>query len=350
MRLEIDSPPTIVWVDDRVEILDQALLPTEVRTVELRSVDDIVHAIGRLAIRGAPAIGACGAFGVVLAIDESLRAGGGASPAEIGPAVERIAAARPTAVNLRWAVERVVTAVVDLGNGDERREAALSEATAIFEEDRSACDSIGRHGAKELADASAILTHCNAGRLATTGIGTALGVVYGKAMVGQPVEVFAAETRPLLQGARLTVWELSAAGVPVTLIPDSAACGLLASGRIEAVVVGADRIAANGDVANKIGTFSHAVAASRFGVPFYVAAPTSTIDIATSDGERIEIENRDPDEVQQLDLRTSHPGPVEVWNPAFDVTPAELVTGIITERGVLRPDFHFSIARMLANE
>jgi len=166
LRLEIDSPPTIVWVDDRVEILDQALLPTEVRTVELRSVDDIVHAIGRLAIRGAPAIGACGAFGVVLAIDESLRAGGGASPAEIGPAVERIAAARPTAVNLRWAVERVVTAVVDLGNGDERREAALSEATAIFEEDRSACDSIGRHGAKELADASVILTHCNAGRLA----------------------------------------------------------------------------------------------------------------------------------------------------------------------------------------
>jgi len=168
-------------------------------------------------------------------------------------------------------------------------------------------------------------------------------------MSGQLVEVFAAETRPLLQGARLTVWELSAAGVPVTLIPDSAACGLLASGRIDVVVVGADRIAANGDVANKIGTFSHAVAARQFGVPFYVAAPISTIDIATPDGASIEIENRDPDEVQQLELRTSHPGPVEVWNPAFDVTPADLVTGIITERGVLRPDFQSSIARMIDN-
>jgi len=351
MRPDIDSPPTLEWAEDHVRIIDQTSLPAEVRVVELRTVDDVVDAIGRLAVRGAPAIGACGAFGVVVALDEALGAGGTASLDEVAGAIERIAEARPTAVNLRWAVDRVVAAIGSApegrADGSARRAAALDEATAIFDEDRAACDAIGRHGAEELVDAGTILTHCNAGRLATTGIGTALGVVYGKAMAGQPVEVYAAETRPLLQGARLTVWELSAAGIPVTLVPDSAACGLLHSGRIEAVVVGADRIAVNGDVANKVGTFSHAVAARRAGVPFYVAAPTSTIDPGTADGAGIVIEGRDPDEVQAPELRAAHPGPVDVWNPAFDVTPADLVTGIVTERGVLRPDFGEAIAAVL---
>ncbi len=349
MRPDIDSPPTLEWVDDHVRIIDQTLLPAEVRVVGLRTVDDVVDAIGRLAVRGAPAIGACGAFGVVVALDEALRAGGTAARDEVAGSIERIADARPTAVNLRWAVDRVVAAMDGLGTGHERRVAALAEAIAIFDEDRAACDAIGRHGADELAEARTILTHCNAGRLATTGIGTALGVVYGKAMAGQPVEVYAAETRPLLQGARLTVWELSAARVPVTLVPDSAACGLLHSGRVDAVVVGADRIAANGDVANKVGTFSHAVAARRAGVPFYVAAPLSTIDPRTADGAGIIIEGRDPDEVQSPELRGSHPGPVEVWNPAFDVTPADLVTGIVTEQGILRPEFTDAIATVLGD-
>jgi len=344
LRPDVDSPPTLEWVDDHVRVIDQTLLPAELRIVELRTVAEVIDAIERLAIRGAPAIGACGAFGVVVAIDESMRSGGSADPDDLRDPIGRIADARPTAVNLRWAVDRVCASMSGLETGLERRSAALAEAMTILDEDRLACDAIGRHGAVELSDARTILTHCNAGRLATTGIGTALGVVYGKAMAGQPVEVYSAETRPLLQGARLTAWELSAAGIPVTLVPDSAACGLLHSGRIDAVVVGADRIAANGDVANKVGTFSHAVAARRAGVPFYVAAPLSTIDRKTVDGGGIVIEGRDPDEVQSPELRASHPGPVDVWNPAFDVTPADLVSGIITEAGILRPDLAASIA------
>jgi methylthioribose-1-phosphate isomerase len=229
----------------------------------------------------------------------------------------------------------------------EVRALALTEADAVYNEDRAACDAIGRHGARELAAHRTLMTHCNAGRLATTGIGTALGVVYGKAREGQEVEVFAPETRPLLQGARLTAWELAAAGIPVTVIPDSSACGLLASGRIDAVIVGADRIAANGDVANKVGTFSHAVAARRAGVPFYVAAPTSTLDPGTAAGGDIPIEQRDPTEVHGTQPRVTPVEGVTVWNPAFDVTPAELVTAIITEVGVLRPDYSASIADAL---
>lgn len=348
MSINIDSPPTISWVHDHVEIIDQTLLPAELRVIALRSVDEVVDAIERLAVRGAPAIGACGAYGVVVAIDELVAAGSPVGPDDLGPLAEQIAAARPTAVNLRWAVDRVVDRIAPLTTATDRRAAALAEAQAVFAEDRAACDAIGRHGAAELPDARTLMTHCNAGRLATTGIGTALGVVYGKAREGHDVQVYVSETRPLLQGARLTVWELASAGIPVTLMPDSSACGLLASGRVDAVVVGADRIAANGDVANKVGTFSHAVAADRVGVPFYVAAPTSTIDIAMATGAEIDIETRSEDEVQASDLRAAHPGPVDVWNPAFDVTPADLVTGIITEVGVLRADFQESIARALA--
>jgi methylthioribose-1-phosphate isomerase len=309
--------PAVAWTGDAIEILDQTLLPAEERVIALRTVDDVVDAIQRLAVRGAPAIGVTGALGVLLA-------GGDRA------AAERIAAARPTAVNLRWAVSRVLAS--------RDREA---EALAILEEDVAACRAIGEHGRVELAGATRILTVCNAGRLATAGIGTALGVVYAKAEAGEPVEVFACETRPLLQGARLTAWELADAGIRVTVLPDGAAASLLARGGVDAVIVGCDRVAANGDVANKIGTYPVALAARRHGVPFHVAGPRSTLDPATATGAEIEIEQRDGGEVRAiagLDVTTP------VWNPAFDVTPAELVTSLITDAGVLRAPYGPAIA------
>ncbi|MFV2039603.1 MAG: S-methyl-5-thioribose-1-phosphate isomerase, partial [Acidimicrobiales bacterium] len=294
MELNIDSPPTIVWNNGNIEIIDQTLLPGTLAVIELRTVDDVVDAISRLAIRGAPAIGACGAYGLVLALDEGAHHAPADSAAAARDALleaaHRIGNARPTAVNLSWAVDRVRRGAEIGDSPAEIRRLALCIADDIFNEDRDACDAIGRLGAAELRDHRTIMTHCNAGRLATTGIGTALGVVYGKARAGQEVEVFSSETRPLLQGARLTAWELSNAGIPVTVMPDSSGSSLLASGRIDAVVVGADRIAANGDVANKIGTLSHAISARAAGVPFYVAAPTSTLDARTASGANIEIE------------------------------------------------------------
>ncbi len=351
MQLMIDSPPTIEWDKDHIKIIDQTLLPATLKVIELRNVDEVVDAIYRLAVRGAPAIGACGAYGIVLALDEGFAQGHDtsvdAAREVLAEAVDRIGNARPTAVNLAWAVNRVQSGAA-VGTGPaEIRDLALSIATDIFDEDRAACDAIGRYGAVELRDHTTILTHCNAGRLATTGIGTALGVIYGKAREDQEVEVFSSETRPLLQGARLTAWELSTAGIPVTVIPDSSGSSLLASGRVDAVVVGSDRIAANGDVANKIGTFSHAIAARSAGVPFYVAAPTSTLDPDTATGGEIEIEQRMPAEVEGFGGCRTTPEGVGIWNPAFDVTPADLVTAIITEVGVLRPDYSESIAGAL---
>ena len=351
MQLLIDSPPTIKWDNDRIKIIDQTLLPSTVKVIELRTVDAVIDAICRLAVRGAPAIGACGAYGVVVALDESFLHGGADSVATtrvvLAKAADRISRARPTAVNLPWAVNRVQAGAQWGNTPAEIRRLALSIATNIFDEDRAACDAIGRYGARELRDHTAILTHCNAGRLATTGIGTALGVIYGKARENQDVEVFSSETRPLLQGARLTAWELTTAGIPVTVIPDSAASSLLASGRVDAVVVGADRIVANGDFANKIGTFSHAIAARSANIPFYVAAPTSTLDPGTATGAEIEIEQRASAEVEGFGECRTTPEGVAVWNPAFDVTPAELVTAIITEAGILRPDYTETIAQAI---
>jgi methylthioribose-1-phosphate isomerase len=288
--------------------------------IRLTTPDEVVDAIQRLAVRGAPAIGVTGALGV-------LQAHGDVA------AAERIASARPTAVNLRWAVKRVLAA------GDQ-----TAEALAILEEDIAACRAIGEHGRAELSDASRILTVCNTGRLAAAGWGTALGVVYAKAEAGEPIEVFACETRPLLQGARLTAWELKDAGIPVTVLIEGAAPTLLARGGIDAVIVGCDRVAANGDVANKIGTYALAIAAKHHGIPFYVAGPRSTLDSATATGAGIEIEQRDGGEVRAvagLDVTTA------VWNPAFDVTPAELITGLITEAGVLRAPYGPAIAGAL---
>jgi methylthioribose-1-phosphate isomerase len=306
------------WTGDAIEILDQTVLPAQERVIRLTSPAQVVDAIRRLAVRGAPAIGVTGALGVLLCADDAE--------------AEQIATARPTAVNLRWAVERVLAAT-------DRR----AEALAILEEDVASCRAIGEHGRAELAAARRFLTVCNAGRLATAGIGTALAPIYAKAESGEDVEVFACETRPLLQGARLTAWELSAAGIPVTVLPDGAAPSLLAGGVVDAVIVGCDRVAANGDVANKIGTYALAIAARHHGVPFYVAGPCSTLDPATPTGAEIEIEQRDGEEVRAVaGLRET----TAVWNPAFDVTPAELITGLITDAGVLRAPYGPAIAEV----
>ena len=347
MNIGIDDPPTLRWTGSQLEIIDQTLLPAELRVIELGSVAQVIDAISRLAIRGAPAIGACAAYGLVVAFDEAAPKNTAEAHRALASGADRIGKARPTAVNLSHALNRVKRKAEKGTTVAQTRALALTEADAVFDEDRAACDLIGQHGARELADHRTLMTHCNAGRLATTGIGTALGVVYGKVRDGQSVEVFASETRPLLQGARLTAWELAEAGIPVTVIPDSSACGLLASGEVDAVVVGADRIAANGDVANKVGTLSHALGARQAGVPFYVAAPTSTLDPATPTGVEIPIEQRHPNEVHGVERRVTPTLGVAVWNPAFDVTPADLVTAIITEVGVLKPDYTVSIADAL---
>jgi methylthioribose-1-phosphate isomerase len=325
-------PSAIEWRDDHLEVIDQTVLPGRLEVLKLASSGDVVDAIRRMAVRGAPAIGVCGGFGVVLGLDEGI---------PLSTLVAQIGSARPTAVNLRWAVERVARAAAD-----GSRSSALAEAIAVLSEDREACRRIGEFGRAELASVRRVLTHCNTGRLATAGIGTALGVVYAKVEAGEPVEVIATETRPALQGARLTAWELTQAGIPVTLISDAASGAALASGRVDAVIVGCDRVARNGDVANKIGTYTLAVLARTAGVPFYVAAPMSSFDPNTPDGGAIPIEERSPDEVRRVGSETISPD-VDVWNPAFDVTPADLVTAFITDVGVLHPPFADSIPRAL---
>jgi methylthioribose-1-phosphate isomerase len=336
--------PAVDWVDGSLRIIDQTLLPARLEVITLRTTEQVVDAIARLAVRGAPAIGVCAAFGIVVGFDEVAPATRAEAGATIDRLVDRIGTARPTAVNLAWAVRRVRAATETADSVAAVRALALGEALEIQAEDIAACDAIGAHGAAELAQHHRILTHCNTGRLATAGRGTALGIVYTKAELGHPLEVFACETRPLLQGARLTAWELVDAGIPATLLADGAAAALLASHAVDVVVTGADRIAANGDSANKIGTRSHAIAANFEGVPFYVAAPLSTFDRSIGSGAEIEIEFRPDDEVRRFRSELSAPIDISTWNAAFDVTPAELITGIITEVGVLRPPFAESIA------
>ncbi|GAA2752624.1 S-methyl-5-thioribose-1-phosphate isomerase [Amnibacterium kyonggiense] len=320
---------SIEWTGEGLRILDQRRVPDERRFVDLGSVDAVIDAIATLAVRGANVLGTAGAFGYVLGVRAGL------DPDEVAA---RVIGARPTAVNLRVAV--------GLAHDARRRgEDPLDVALALLAEDRDACAAIGELGRVELAGASRILTHCNTGVLATTGRGTALGIVYAKAAAGEPVEVLATETRPLRQGARLTVWELQEAGVPVTLIIDAAAAAALTAGLVDAVVVGADRIAANGDTANKIGTLALAIAAQHAGVPFYVAATWNAIDAGTPSGAAIPIEQRAAGEV----IGSGEGAPsadTSVWNPAFDVTPASLIAGIVTERGVLHAPFGPAIAEL----
>jgi methylthioribose-1-phosphate isomerase len=311
----------------------------------------VVEAIKSLRVRGAPAIGIAGGYGLVVAAGEALRDGlsAEAARAHVLARAEELATARPTAVNLRWAVERCV-AVLDLLPDDTAADALgltlLGEAQAIHAEDRELCAAIGRHGAAVLPDGD-ILTHCNTGALATGGAGTALGVITAAWDAGRRFTVFADETRPLFQGARLTAWELVERGIPVTVLVDSAAGHLLATGRIAAVIVGADRITACGDTANKIGTYSLALLAAAHGVPFYVAAPSSTFDLAIDSGAEIPIEERSAEEVlAPLGVRAA-PAGAAAFNPAFDVTPARLIRGIITERGVITPVNRDTIRTML---
>ena len=343
----------VEWRDERLEIIDQTLLPERLSVLRPASVAEVVEAITRLAVRGAPAIGVAGAFGVVLGLAE-------AGPPRPGPEglaaaladLERVAAtlevARPTAVNLRWAVRRVAAAAARATDAAELRRLALAEAKAILEEDRAACAAIAEAGRAELAGRRRLLTHCNTGRLATAGLGTALGVVYAKAAASEPVQVLASETRPLLQGARLTAWELVNAGIPVTVVADTAAGAAMAGGLVDAVLVGCDRVAANGDTANKIGTYSLAVLAGANRIPFYVVGPLSSFDPEAAGGADIEVEQRPAAEVSTLAGRAVAPAGAAVWNPAFDVTPAALVTAFITDAGVLRPPFRQSIAAALA--
>jgi methylthioribose-1-phosphate isomerase len=323
----------IEWAGDNLRIIDQTALPERVEYLELRTAGEVIDAIRRLAVRGAPAIGVTAAFGVVLGLAE-----GG----ELTEVAKRLCETRPTAVNLRWAVERVVAAAQKAAGSDEEGELALAEAHRIWDRDRESCRRIGEHGRQELAAAQRLLTHCNTGRLATAGSGTALGIVYAKAEAGEPVEVLATETRPLLQGARLTAWELAQAGIPVTLVTDGSAGPAMQSGRVDAVIVGCDRVAANGDTANKVGTYLCALAAQANGVPFYVAGPMSSFDPESPDSRSIVIEARSEREVRLVGDQAIAPE-VPVWNPAFDVTPAELITAFVTDVGVLRPPFATSI-------
>ena len=340
------TTPTVGYVPGTVRLLDQTRLPAAEETLECHSIDELVDAIRRLVVRGAPAIGVAAAWGVVLSAH--LRLDG-----EFYPGVREdivvLRASRPTAVNLGWALDRLGTELDRLEREGVRPDAALvyltEAAERIHEEDIELCRRMGENGAALLPDESTIITHCNTGALATAGIGTALGVVFAAVEAGKRVKVFADETRPLLQGARLTAWELHRAGVEVEVICDGAAGWTLNTHQIDAVLVGSDRIAANGDVANKIGTYSLAVLARRHSVPFYVVAPYSTLDLSLSSGAEIPIEQRDPAEVTRFGGFQTTPEGVGAFNPAFDVTPAELVTGIVTEKGVFRAPYEESFRR-----
>ena len=335
------------WRADRLEVIDQTLLPERLEVRTLSTVAEVVDALRRLVVRGAPAIGVCAAFGVVLGLDEAGATGTAGALAAVERAAAALTAARPTAANLGWAVRRVAGAAAAGRDPAGIRRLALREALAILEEDRAACRRMGEAGREELRGRRRLLTHCNTGRLATAGLGTALAVVYAKAAAGERVEVLASETRPLLQGARLTAWELAAAGIPVTVVADAAAGAAMAGGLVDAVLVGCDRVARNGDAANKIGTYQLAVLARANRIPFYVVGPLSTFDPGTGDGGGIVIEQRPAAEVRRLAGAQVTPEAAAVWNPAFDVTPAGLITAFVTDAGVLRPPYRQSIAAAL---
>jgi methylthioribose-1-phosphate isomerase len=323
-----------------VRLLDQRRLPGEEVYFEVGTAEGVADAIRRLQVRGAPLIGIAAAMGLVAATRQLRGAAREAFLARLAPLVDLLGAARPTAVNLRWALDRMArVAAATPGDGSAIWERLRAEATAIWEEDRAMCRRIGEHGLPLVPDGAKVLTHCNAGALATGGIGTALAPVYLAHEQGRQVHVYVDETRPLLQGSRLTAWELQHAGVPCTIIADAAAGALLRQARVDLVLVGADRICANGDFANKIGTYGLAVLARHHGVPFYCAAPWSTVDTALADGDAIPIEQRAAEEITAVAGRPMTPAGVPALNAAFDVTPARFVTGYVTDRGVVQPPF-----------
>ena len=340
-------PRTIEWVGDlpgHVRLIDQTQLPGRLEFRDCRTVEEVWEAIRTLRVRGAPAIGIAAAMGLVVAMQS--HADLATYHAKLKQVSDYLRTSRPTAVNLFWAIERMETrAFSPLSAGGEGpgvrglSRVLLNEALAIEAEDRAMCLAIGQAGAALIGEGHGVLTHCNAGSLATSAYGTALAVMYAAAEQGRRFRVFADETRPLLQGARLTAWELQQAGIDVTLICDSMAAQVMREGRIQLVIVGADRIAANGDTANKIGTYGVAVLAKAHGIPFYVAAPSSTFDLNIADGTQIPIEQRDGREITEGLGKLIAPAGVAVYNPAFDVTPAGLISAVITERGIIRPPF-----------
>jgi methylthioribose-1-phosphate isomerase len=345
----IDTLNWIGGLDGFVRMIDQTLLPVEFKEIDCRDVESVWEAIKVLRVRGAPAIGIAAAYGVCVGLQSVLDADETAFYRRLREVADYLASSRPTAVNLFWAIKRMEDKAAEPRGRSSREiaESLLAEAKAIHEEDRQMCRAIGRNGAELLRDGQGVLTHCNAGGLATSDYGTALAVFFAAAESGKTLHVYADETRPLLQGARLTAWELQQRNIDVTVICDSMAAQVMREGKVQGVVVGADRIAANGDTANKIGTYGVAVLAQAHGIPFYIAAPSSTFDLSIADGSEIPIEERDAKEITHGFGRQTVPAGVRVYNPAFDVTPARLIAGIICEKGVISPVNRESVARML---
>ena len=342
MPIGTSKVETLRWRAGRLEMIDQRVLPDTLTYVSCQRAAEVAGAIRSMVVRGAPAIGCAAAYGVALEAHALRNAAKPAFVAGLERGLNELAGSRPTAVNLSWALDRMlgVWRSAESESPPAIADALIAEADIIFESDIAANRNMGMHGAELIPDGARILTHCNAGALATAGHGTALGVVRSAVEAGKKISVSATETRPFLQGARLTAWELQQDGIPVTLIADSAAAFLMSRGEIDVVIVGADRIARNGDVANKIGTYGLAVVAARHGIPFYVAAPLSTFDCRVATGSDISIEEREAEEVRGFGGRRWAPADVNVRNPVFDVTPAELITAIITELGVVRAPFN----------
>jgi methylthioribose-1-phosphate isomerase len=325
--------------EDAVHLLDQTRLPQEVRYIKVKTPEEMVHAIQTMIVRGAPAIGVSGAFGLVLSARQNGHLTLDAFRQTLLQDADYLITARPTAVNLAWAIDRLKQLIAHshAESVSALAEAIEAEAKAIFEEDLAMCRAIGKYGASIVPKGAGILTHCNAGALATAGYGTALGVIRSAFENDPTIQVYADETRPRLQGARLTTWEMCQEGIPVTLITDNMSAWVMKQGKIDVVIVGADRIARNGDTANKIGTYLLALAAKAHQIPFYVAAPSSTIDFSIATGAEIPIEERPNEEIAWIHEETICPDGVKFYNPAFDVTPADLITGIITENGITHP-------------
>jgi methylthioribose-1-phosphate isomerase len=343
--------PTIEWKDNAVVMIDQRKLPASEIYVTCKSAAEVAKAIKTMVIRGAPAIGVAAAMGIALGMRRSSATGTRQFTTEFQKLCDLMAATRPTAVNLFWAIEQMkkafARAAQDGASVDELKQRLEAEARRIHDDDVQSCRDMGAHGATLVPQDARILTHCNAGALATAGYGTALGVIRAAAEAGKRVAVLADETRPFLQGARLTAWELIKDGIDTTVITDNMSGSMMRLGHVDLVVVGADRIAANGDVANKIGTYSVAVLAKEHGIPFYVAAPLSTIDLQTPDGSGIPIEERNEREVTHVGSARLTPAGAHIRNPAFDVTPAKFVTAIITERGIARAPYEESLAQLV---
>ena len=339
---------TLEWTDSGVRFIDQTKLPTEETYVTCKTHQQVADAIRTMVVRGAPAIGVAAAMGIALGVKNSKAESVGELKREFDQICDAMGKTRPTAVNLFWAIRRLQDKfeLLRVRPLPQIKQALIDEAQRMHAEDIAANQAMGRHGATLMPATGGVLTHCNAGALATCGYGTALGVIRAAVEQGKKIHVYADETRPFLQGSRLTAWELTKDGIPTTVISDNMAGAIMSQGKIGAIVVGADRIAANGDVANKIGTYTIAVLAKENGIPFYVAAPFSTIDLEAPDGTKIPIEQRNPREITHIGGRQMVPEGVQVENPAFDVTPAKYVTAIVTERGIARSPYAESLRRL----